>query len=53
VDASALFAKNLLNFISPLVDKETKALNFNWDDEILKGSCVTRDGQIVHPALVG
>jgi H+-translocating NAD(P) transhydrogenase subunit alpha len=53
VDASALFAKNLLNFITPLVDKETKALNFNWDDEILKGSCVTRDGQIVHPALAG
>lgn len=53
VDASALFAKNLLNFISPLVDKETKSLNFNWDDEILKGSCVTRDGQIVHPALAG
>lgn len=53
VDASALFAKNLLNFISPLVDKETKTLTFNWEDEILKGSCVTRDGQIVHPALAG
>ncbi|MGE5477396.1 MAG: Re/Si-specific NAD(P)(+) transhydrogenase subunit alpha [Bacteroidales bacterium] len=53
VDASNLFAKNLLNFISPLVDKESKTLKFNWDDEILKGSCVTRDGQIVHPALAG
>ena len=53
VDASTLFAKNLLNFISPLVDKETKTLSFNWDDDILKGSCVTRDGQIVHPALAG
>ncbi|MGE5547522.1 MAG: Re/Si-specific NAD(P)(+) transhydrogenase subunit alpha [Solirubrobacterales bacterium] len=53
VDASALFAKNLLNFITPLVDKETKSLKFNWDDEILKGSCVTRDGQIVHPGLAG
>ncbi|TAN61395.1 MAG: NAD(P) transhydrogenase subunit alpha, partial [Magnetospirillum sp.] len=53
VDASALFAKNLLNFITPLVDKETKALAFNWDDEILKGTCVTRDGQVVHPALAG
>ena len=51
VDASTLFAKNLLNFISPLVDKETKTLTFNWEDDILKGSCVTRDGQIVHPAL--
>lgn len=53
VDASTLFAKNLLNFISPLVDKETKTLTFNWDDDILKGACVTRDGQIVHPALAG
>jgi NAD(P) transhydrogenase subunit alpha len=53
VDASALYAKNLLNFITPLVDKETKALKFNWDDEILKGTCVTRDGQVVHPALAG
>lgn len=53
VDASSLFAKNLLNFISPLVDKDSKTLKFNWDDEILKGACVTRDGQIVHPALAG
>ena len=53
VDASTLFAKNLLNFITPLVDKESSTLKFNWEDEILKGSCVTRDGQIVHPALVG
>ena len=53
VDASTLFAKNLLNFISPLVDKESSTLKFNWEDEILKGSCVTRDGQVVHPALVG
>lgn len=53
VDASALFAKNLLNFVTPLVDKDTKTLKFNWEDEILKGSCVTRDGQVVHPALAG
>jgi len=53
VDASTLFAKNLLNFISPLVNKENKTLSFNWDDEILKGACVTRDGQVVHPALAG
>ncbi len=51
VDASALFAKNLLNFITPLVDKEAKTLTFNWDDEILKGTCVARDGVVVHPAL--
>jgi NAD(P) transhydrogenase subunit alpha len=51
-DASALYAKNLLNFLSPLIDKETKALKIDWADEIVKGTLVTKDGQIVHPALL-
>ncbi|WP_422013017.1 Re/Si-specific NAD(P)(+) transhydrogenase subunit alpha [Reyranella sp.] len=50
-DASALFSRNLLNFITPMVDKETKALTINLDDEVVKGTLVTRDGQIVHPSL--
>jgi NAD(P) transhydrogenase subunit alpha len=53
VDASALFARNLLNFITPLVDKETKALKIDWNDEIIKASALTRDGQIIHPQLTG
>jgi NAD(P) transhydrogenase subunit alpha len=53
VDASALFARNLLNFIAPLVDKETKALKIDWNDEIIKASALTRDGQIIHPQLTG
>ena len=52
VDASALFSRNLLNFLTPLVDKQTKALAINWDDEIIKGTLVARDGQVVHPMLV-
>jgi len=51
VDASALYAKNLLNFITPLVDKQTKALKIDWEDEIVKGTLVTRDGRVVHPML--
>ena len=50
-DASALFAKNLLNFITPLVDLETKNLAIDWEDEIVKGTLVTRDGKVVHPML--
>ncbi len=50
-DASALFARNLLNFITPLVDKETKALKISTDDEVVKGSLVTQAGAIVHPSL--
>ncbi|MBM3556952.1 MAG: NAD(P) transhydrogenase subunit alpha, partial [Alphaproteobacteria bacterium] len=51
VDASSLFAKNLLNFLSPLFDKETKGLKIDWNDEIIKGTVLTRDGAVVHPAF--
>ena len=49
VDASALYARNLYNFLVPLVDKETKALTINREDDIVKAALVTADGQIVHP----
>jgi NAD(P) transhydrogenase subunit alpha len=52
-DASALFAKNALNFLTPQVDKETKSLAFKWDDETVSGTLVTRDGKVVHPLLSG
>ncbi|WP_428663664.1 Re/Si-specific NAD(P)(+) transhydrogenase subunit alpha [Reyranella sp.] len=50
-DTSALFARNLLNFIAPMVDKETKALKIDLNDEVVKGTLVTQNGQIVHPSL--
>ena len=50
-DSSALFARNLLNFITPMVDKETKALKIDTSDEVVKGTLVTQNGQIVHPSL--
>ncbi len=50
-DASQLFAKNLLNFITPLVDAENKKIAIDWDDEIVAGTLVTRDGKVVHPML--
>ena len=48
---SALFSRNLLNFITPMVDKETKALKIDLNDEVVKGTLVTQNGQIVHPSL--
>ena len=51
VDASALYAKNLLNFITPLIDAESGELNIDWEDEIIQGVALTRDGEIVHPIL--
>jgi NAD(P) transhydrogenase subunit alpha len=45
-DASALFAKNLLNFITPHVDAEAKTFKFDFEDETVSGTCVCRDGQV-------
>jgi NAD(P) transhydrogenase subunit alpha len=53
VDASSLYARNLFNFVSLFVDKKTGEINLNWDDEIIKGAGLTRDGAVVHPALKG
>jgi len=50
-DTSSLFARNLLNFITPMVDKVTKALKIDPSDEVVKGTLVTQDGLIVHPSL--
>jgi NAD(P) transhydrogenase subunit alpha len=52
-DTSSLYARNLFNFVALIVDKKTGALALNWDDEIVKGAGLTRDGEIVHPALKG
>jgi NAD(P) transhydrogenase subunit alpha len=51
VDASQLYAKNLLAFLALLVDKD-KSLKIDTADEIVKATLLTRDGKIVHPQLV-
>jgi len=51
-DASNLYARNLVNLAGLFVDKE-KALAPDWEDEILKGALVTKDGAVVHPSLKG
>ena len=52
-DASALFAKNILNFVTPMLEKGTGNLKINWDDELIKGTLVTKDGAVVHASLAG
>jgi NAD(P) transhydrogenase subunit alpha len=46
-DASSLYARNIVNFLSLVVDKS--GLKVDWEDEIIKAVNLTRDGQIVHP----
>ena len=47
-DASALYAKNLANLLPLLVDDEGNRAP-HWDDEIIQGMALSRDGTVVHP----
>jgi len=51
VNASSLYAKNLLTFLETMIDKKEKVLKVDWDDEIIKGTLIAKDGKIVHPNL--
>lgn len=51
VNASSLYARNLQAFVEPMIDKEKKALAINWDDEIMKGTAIARDGAIVNTLI--
>jgi NAD(P) transhydrogenase subunit alpha len=51
VNASSLYARNLQAFVEPLIDKEKKTLAMNWDDELVKGTLIARDGAIVNAAI--
>lgn len=49
-DSSSLFARNLRNFL-PLVTAEDGSYAPDWDDEIIQGCALTRDGEVVHERL--
>ena len=51
IDASALFAKNLLNFVTPLINRSENKIEINMQDEIILGSMITKDGEVVHDAV--
>lgn len=48
-DASALYAKNILNLLNLIIDYDSKTLSIDWEDDIIKGLGMTKDGEIVHP----
>ena len=47
VDASKMFGKNLFNFITLMIDDEGQ-LQLDFEDEIVKGTCITRDSEIIN-----
>lgn len=50
VNASEMYAKNILNFVTPLFVRPN-AISFNWEDEVLKGSVVTYGDGIMNPTI--
>lgn len=46
-DASKMYGKNMLNFLQLITTKEGE-INLNWEDDLVKGSCITHNGEVVH-----
>ncbi len=50
-DASKMYGKNVMNFLDILMDKELN-LQLNWEDDLIKGACITHGGKVVHERIV-
>jgi NAD(P) transhydrogenase subunit alpha len=51
VNASSLYARNLLAFVEPMIDKTSKELAVNWEDDLVRGTLIARDGAIVNAMI--
>lgn len=47
-DASQVFGRNILNLLKIMIDADNN-LAVNFEDEIIKGCCITHGGNVVHP----
>jgi H+-translocating NAD(P) transhydrogenase subunit alpha len=45
LDASRMFGKNVMNFLALIITKEGE-LNLNFEDDIVKGTCITHNGEL-------
>lgn len=50
VDASFMISNNLVNFLKLIIGPEGK-LNIDWENEIIKNTCITRNGNLVNERL--
>lgn len=48
--ASSLFAKNIYNFLNPMYHSDTHSIIFNFEDELIKGTCICKDGKVLKGA---
>jgi H+-translocating NAD(P) transhydrogenase subunit alpha len=46
-DASKVYGKNVLNFLQLIITKEGQ-VNLNWEDDLVKGSCIAHGGELMH-----
>ncbi len=46
-DSSKLYAKNILNFVTPFISKEGELINFDFEDELVKGTVISWGGQLI------
>lgn len=51
-DASKLYGKNIINFLQLIIDKDGK-LNLNFDDDLVKGTCIVHEGKIINEKVAG
>ncbi|HQV84561.1 MAG TPA: Re/Si-specific NAD(P)(+) transhydrogenase subunit alpha [Chitinophagaceae bacterium] len=51
-DASKVYGKNVSNFLQLIIDKEGK-INLNWEDDLVKGCCITHEGEVIHERVKG
>ena len=49
-DASKLYGKNVLNFLQLIINKEGE-LNLNFEDDLVKGTCIAHDGKITNERI--
>ena len=51
-DASKVYGKNVINFLQLVIDKDGN-LNLNFEDDLVKGCCITHAGEVVHERVKG
>lgn len=49
-DASKMYGKNILNFLKLVINADGQ-LNLNFDDDLVKGTCITHNGQVVNERI--
>ena len=49
-DASKLYGKNVLNFLQLIINKEGQ-LNLNFEDDLVKGTCIANDGKLTNDRI--